>query len=89
LGLAWKQYTGLPFVFAAWVSNQPIPAEFISVFDAANGFGLSNLDRVIAAVLDHNNKYDLQKYYTENISYEFSVDKKEGLNLFLELLKTK
>ena len=28
LGLAWKEMTGLPFVFAAWVSNKEIDADF-------------------------------------------------------------
>ena len=88
LGLAWKQHTGLPFVFAAWVANQPIPQDFIIAFDAANGYGLTHLDQVIAGVLDVAQKYDLQKYYTENISYELTADKKEGLGLFLKLLKT-
>ncbi len=87
LGLAWKKHTGLPFVFAAWVANQPIPDEFITAFDAANGYGLIHLDQVITGVSEIDQKYDLQKYYTENISYDYTSDKKEGLDLFLKLLK--
>jgi chorismate dehydratase len=88
LSLAWKQHTGLPFVFAAWVANQPIPAAFMTAFDAANEHGLSHLDEVIAGVPDSEQKYNLQKYYTENISYAYTADKKEGLDLFLKLLKS-
>ena len=87
LGLAWKQHTGLPFVFAAWVANQPIPSEFIAAFDAANGHGLANLDEVIALIPAHEQVYDLHKYYTENISYEYDEEKKQGLARFLEALK--
>ena len=32
LGEAWKQMTGLPFVFAAWVSNKKLPDDFIASF---------------------------------------------------------
>lgn len=32
LGEAWKNHTGLPFVFAAWVSNRQLPSTFITGF---------------------------------------------------------
>ena len=87
LGLAWKQYSGLPFVFAAWIANKPIPLEFMEAFDAANGYGLSNLNEVIALIPDNEQVYDLHKYYTQNISYELTPEKREGLARFLEALK--
>jgi chorismate dehydratase len=89
LGLAWKTYTGLPFVFAAWVANKPIPAEFIEAFDVANGYGLKHLEQVIALIPANEQVYDLHKYYTENISYELTPEKRKGLELFLELIKNK
>ena len=87
LGLAWKAYTGLPFVFAAWVSNKPIPSAFMKAFDAANEYGLQHLDEVIALIPATEQVYDLHKYYTENISYEFTPEKRRGLEKFLEALK--
>ena len=87
LGLAWKQHTGLPFVFAAWVANQPIPAEFMAAFDAANGYGLAHLEEVISLIPANEQVYDLHKYYTENISYVYDEEKKQGLERFLEALK--
>lgn len=86
LGLAWKAYAGLPFVFAAWVANKRIPAEFMEAFDAANGYGLKHLDEVIALIPAAEQVYDLHKYYTENISYELTPEKSAGLNKFLEAL---
>jgi chorismate dehydratase len=86
LGLAWKQYSGLPFVFAAWIANKPIPLEFMEAFDAANGYGLSNLNEVIALIPDNEQVYDLHKYYTQNISYELTPEKRAGLKLFLEAI---
>lgn len=86
LGSAWKAYSGLPFVFAAWVANKPIPLEFMEAFDAANGYGLSHLEDVIALIPAIEQVYDLHKYYTENISYELTPEKKAGLDKFLEAL---
>ena len=86
LGSAWKAYTGLPFVFAAWVANKPIPLDFMEAFDAANVYGLSHLDDVIALIPPSEQVYDLHKYYTENISYELTPEKKAGLDKFLEAL---
>jgi chorismate dehydratase len=87
LGLTWKAHTGLPFVFAAWVSNKPIPANFMDAFDTANGYGLKHLDEVIALIPAKEQVYDLHKYYTENISYELTPEKRAGLELFLEIIK--
>jgi chorismate dehydratase len=87
LGLAWKQHTGLPFVFAAWVANQPIPAEFMAAFDAANGYGVAHLEEVISLIPANEQVYDLHKYYTENISYVYDEEMKQGLERFLEALK--
>jgi chorismate dehydratase len=87
LSLAWKQHTGLPFVFAAWVANQPIPSEFIAAFDTANEYGLAHLDEVIALIPAQEQVYDLHKYYTENISYVYDEEMKQGLERFLEALK--
>ena len=86
LGLAWKAHTGLPFVFAAWVANKPIPSEFMEAFDVANGYGLKHLDEVIALIPASEQVYDLHKYYTENISYELTPEKRAGLDKFLEAL---
>ncbi len=87
LGSAWKSYSGLPFVFAAWVANKPIPLDFMEAFDAANGYGLSHLEDVIALIPANEQVYDLHKYFTENISYELTEEKRAGLAKFLEALK--
>ena len=86
LGSAWKVYSGLPFVFAAWVANKPIPLDFMEAFDTANGYGLSHLEDVIALIPANEQVYDLHKYYTENISYELTDEKRAGLAKFLEAL---
>ncbi len=86
LATAWESFTGLPFVFATWVANKPIDEDFINKFNKANSIGLNNIDAVIAE-LDFTH-YDLKKYFTENISYDFDTPKREALELFLKYLRT-
>ena len=86
LGYAWKKMTGLPFVFAAWVSNKKLSPQFIAAFNKANELGLANID----AVVNENvfKEYDLHKYYTDNIKFKTKFDKLEVITLFLEKLKS-
>jgi chorismate dehydratase len=82
LGLAWKEMTGLPFVFAAWVANKKLDEQFTRSFNNTAGEGLQHLETIaaLAALPD----YSLYKYYTENISYELDAEKLKALNLFLQ-----
>ncbi len=85
LAAAWKEMTGLPFVFAVWVSKKNMPAEFIQAFDEAVGLGVNNLDQVVAEIglID----IDLETYYKKNISYTFDEQKKQGMKLYLEKVR--
>ena len=85
LAAAWKAHTGLPFVFAAWVANKPLGEDFEDAFNRANAYGFSHLDEVIAE--NPYVVYDLQTYYTKNISYRLDDEKRKGLAQFLEKLK--
>lgn len=80
LGSGWKEMTGLPFVFAAWVSNKKIDPGFVARFNEANLAGLNSLDSIAKA--NQNGFYDLQKYYTENVSYKLSPDHHAALEEF-------
>lgn len=81
LGAAWKEMTGLPFVFATWISNKELPGDFIERFNAANATGLSHIDAVIAQ--NPGAGFDLEKYYTQSISYTLDDEKRKALALFL------
>lgn len=85
LGEAWKQHTGLPFVFAAWIANKQLPADFIEQFNEANAYGLQNIKEVVTE--NHFPVFDLTDYYTKHISYHLDERKREGLKLFLEKLR--
>jgi chorismate dehydratase len=85
LGEAWKSHTGLPFVFAAWISNKRLPNAFITAFDEANALGFQHLDEVIAE--NPFPFFDLHEYYSSCIQYKLDDQKREGLELFLHKLK--
>jgi len=85
LGLAWKEMTGLPFVFAVWVRKKEISGEFIPLFNEANGMGLSKINLII----DYNNEsiYPMDMYFRKNISYRLTEGMRESMNLYLSFLK--
>ena len=85
LAEAWIDLTGLPFVFAAWVANKPLPESFINQFNEANRIGLQHIDMVVRE--NPYEFYDLKKYFTENISYDLNYEKRFGLQLFLKKIK--
>lgn len=86
LGEVWKEHTGLPFVFAAWVSNKQLPQEFVIKFTEANNYGLEHINEVIREnPVDY---YDLEEYYKKNISYKLDEQKLAGLQWFLKLVES-
>jgi chorismate dehydratase len=82
LGSEWRAITGLPFVFAAWVSLKSLSADFIIEFDEANELGLFHLDEIAAAI--STDLYDMEKYYKLHLSYRLDEKKKKGLDYFLD-----
>lgn len=81
----WKKATGLPFVFAAWVSTKKLPDDFIKDFDVANAYGLHHIDEIVQE--HHNGVYDLKRYYSQDLSYELDDEKRKGLQYFLKSIQ--
>ncbi len=84
LGEAWRAHTGLPFIFAAWVSNKPLSATFIKEFNDALAYGCTQIPNLALLLNSPHPKFDIQKYYTEYINYDFDLPKKQALALFLK-----
>ena len=81
LGQAWKELTGLPFVFAVWVSNKLIDKQFIEKFNISNAFGINHIKEVIKLIGFLT--FDLELYYSKHIKYIIDNKKQIGLNEFL------
>ena len=76
--------TGLPFVFAAWISTQKLEDEFISQFNQSLELGISKLPEIVA----ENKKLDtdhfrIEEYLYHNISYYMTDDKRGALDYFI------
>jgi len=86
LGAEWKNFTGLPFVFAAWVANKPIPHEFMAEFNAALKYGLEHRPELLKELPVLPN-FDLEDYLMHKLDFELTEDKKKALYLFLDYIK--
>jgi chorismate dehydratase len=85
LGEAWMAWTGLPFVFAAWISTRPLSQDFIADFNKALHSGLEHLPELIKILPDIPG-FHTEDYFRKNISYELDNAKWRGLNRFLSYL---
>ena len=85
----WKDFTGLCFVFACWVSNREIPPDFISEFNSALKYGVDNKEEVSrhfggSGVMSRE---ELHNYLNNNIDYILDAEKRESMKIFLDLIK--
>jgi len=90
LSKAWKEMTGLPFVFAVWALRRGFPA-FGTVGDIAHKAfeaGFQSLEKIAdryAAELGHPLSFWME-YLGSTIHYELDVRDMEGLARFRELV---
>lgn len=80
----WKKLTGLPFVFAAWVSRKPLPEGFVQQFNAALQSGLDSIPQLISLMPSPTKDLDLKNYFEHQIQYILDAEKKKALALFLQ-----
>jgi len=88
LAQSWQDYTGLPFVFATWVANKPLPADFVALFNEALAYGISHIAEALVQTDIPIAQEQALSYLKQRISYELDVEKQRGMQLFLEKLKT-
>lgn len=85
LASAWFDYTKLPFVFAVWVANKEIDADFLVEFKQANTLGLSHLKEIAHSI--EFPFYQLENYFENNIQYHIDEAKMNGLKMFLKMVE--
>jgi chorismate dehydratase len=84
----WKEYSGLPFVFACWVSNKELPLSFVKEFSAALSLGMQQKEKALQLKGEaYESAIDKYRYLDEVIKYDLDTRKRQGLDLFLKLLK--
>jgi chorismate dehydratase len=83
----WISYIGLPFVFAAWISNKPLSQAFKNDLNHALKVGIENIDKAVESM---NNpvlsKHEAKDYLHNNLSFNLDEEKIKGMKLFLSMI---
>ncbi len=87
LGEEWFRFTGLPFVFACWVTTKKLPDDFIKKFNQALDGGIQHIPE-LARGISESGQYpiDVFQYLQQHISYRLDREKRKGLERFLGYL---
>ena len=89
LSLEWKNFTGLPFVFACWVANKKLPDDFVESFNKTIAFGIEHKEAAIQEwIAKSTSKVDVREYLEKYISYPLNHKKRQGMELFLNYCAT-
>ena len=82
----WQKMTGLSFMFAAWISNKPIPQEFVEQFNISLKYGLDHRPELLKE-LPKRDDFNLEDYLMHKLDFTLTEDKKKALYLFLDYIK--
>lgn len=94
LAEAWREWTGLPFIFGLWVVSRAAAdaglfhADPAALLRQARDWGLSHMDTILDLTL-HGcplNREELRIYYRDGLVYSLQGRELEGLQLFYEKL---
>ncbi len=88
LGEAWRELTGLPFVYAAWTGRPgALGAEHVAALGAARDLGAERLDTIAAeaAAGDAARAGTFASYLRHNLRYSFGPREQAGLERFYAL----
>lgn len=82
----WQKFTGLPFTFAAWISNKPISQEFVDELNKSLQYGLDHREELFKE-LPVRDDFDIKDYLMDKIDFPLTDGKKKALYLFLDYIK--
>lgn len=82
----WKNFTGLPFAFAVWASNKPIPEEFVRNLNGALKSGLDQRCKVLQELPVHAD-FDMEDYLMHRLDFNLDEKKREAISRFLALIQ--
>jgi chorismate dehydratase len=87
LGEAWRQMTGLPFVYAAWTGRPgAVTARDVEALVAAQAEGVAHIPEIAAeyAAGDRAAQGRAAGYLRDNVRYALGEPERKGLQLFLD-----
>ncbi|MBI4945828.1 MAG: menaquinone biosynthesis protein [Bacteroidetes bacterium] len=83
----WRNFTGLPFVFACWVANKELDEDVAAALYKSLRFGVENIDKVVKEVKDQYDEKIIWNYLNNCIHYSFDKPKEDAMGLFLKLVE--
>ena len=86
MGEEWMKFTGLPFMYAAWIANKAIPEDFIAEFDEALKLGIDRRQLLIPTLPVYR-KFDMEDYMMHKLDFELTAEKQQAMNLFLQYIE--
>lgn len=86
LGENWKKIMGLPFVYALWLARPEVvdPKSIANELRALRDKNLANIDKLISNETEFDRAF-CERYYRENLRFNFGEREKQGLRKFSEL----
>lgn len=85
MGEEWMKFTGLPFMYAAWVANKSISEAFLKEFDMALAKGIANIPKVITQ-LSAVEGINISDYLLHKLNFELTAEKLQAKDIFLKLI---
>ncbi len=88
LGEEWTDLTGLPFIYACWVSAERPEKQFIKEFINDIARGIENSEQAVSELnnLPGVSDSEVTRYIRENIDYSLDSIKMEAMKLFFDYL---
>lgn len=95
MGEAWREWTGLPFIFGVWMSQKEAldkdsgrTLEAIDIMRRAKTWGTDNMPFICSYASEHGPLNQEQMCsYMDGLVYDFREEEQEGLRLFFRYLK--
>ncbi|MBK8504438.1 MAG: menaquinone biosynthesis protein [Saprospiraceae bacterium] len=89
LSEAWKQLTGLPFVFAVWVASMRVNKELEAELDQALQSGVKMVKEVASEFMSDFPGIDINHYLSNCIQYRITENHESAIELFFEKIQMK
>jgi chorismate dehydratase len=84
----WTNYSSLSFVFACWVSNKPLPPDFLYHFANALELGIENIPLVAKKEAAYYPDYDVAHYLHNCLQFRLDRRGTLGMSKFLSQLQS-
>lgn len=83
----WKSFTGLPFVFAVWVSKNNLSTDLICQLNDILKFGIENISELKHHFKLPVSEVEYMNYIESHIDFNLNDTKIKAMNLFLDFVK--